>query len=203
MNALFSGNGKLGGTRQTVAPITSRAEASGIVEADGRDLFHFTDWCYNVPTWFLPVRKTWITELPDSAGLGKVTHYVGHLMGREMEWEAESVEWKENELWMMRAITGPPARMNMQLELRFEAAGPGKTRVTCAVGYRVPYPLIGSLIDRFYLRHEARRLANDAIEGMKRAADRRKVPPVAVQLEKREADHPGYTIVSESPGQDT
>ncbi len=186
---------------KTVAPTTSRAEASGIIEADRGDLFQFTDWCYNVPTWFPPIRKTWIISLPDSVGLGKVTHYVGHLMGREMEWEAESVEWKENEFWVMRAITGPPAKMNMELELRFEAAGHGKTKVTCAVGYRVPYPLIGSLIDRFYLRHEAQRLANEAIEGMKKTADQHKVPPFELQFEKRKADHPGYPVTSEfDPG---
>ena len=86
----------------------------------------------------------------------------------------------------------------MQLELRFEAIGPSKTRVTCIFGYRVPYPLIGLLFDRLYLQREAQRLVNAAIEGMKRVAIQHEVPPVDLQLEKRKIDHLGYTIVSES-----
>ncbi len=177
-----------------------RVEASGIVDSDRVDLFHFTDWCYNAPEWFPSIRKVWIIKLPDSAGLGKVAHYVGDWKGGEMEWEAESVEWRENELRIMRAISGLPARMNMQLEWRYDAAGPGKTRVTCAFKCRVPYPLIGLLMERFYILPEAQRQVNDAIEGMKKAADQHKVPPVDSQLEKRKADYPGYAIASESAG---
>ncbi len=185
-----------------MAPRMSRVEASGIVDADSVDLFHFTDWCYNAPEWFPSIRKAWIIKLPDSAGLGKLAHYVGNWKGREIDWEAESVQWKENELRMMRPISGLPARMNMQMEWRYDAAGPNKTRVTCVFKYRVPYPLIGSLIDRFYIRPEARRQVNDAIEGMKKAANQQRVPRVELQFEKRKADHPGHTVVSESPGQD-
>ncbi len=46
-------------------------EASGIVAAGRREPFYYTDWCYNVPEWFEPVRKTRIEELPDSAGMGE------------------------------------------------------------------------------------------------------------------------------------
>ena len=167
-------------------------EASGIVEAGRRELFYYTDWCYNVPEWFEPVRKTQILELPDSAGMGKVTQYAGTLLGRDMEWEARSVEWKEDEGWMMRASRGIPARMNMQLRFRFEDAEAGKTKVTCWVGYHAPYPFLGAVIDRIYLRKEAVRLANLAIGGIKRMAEQHRVRPVEVELEKRKADHPGY-----------
>jgi hypothetical protein len=44
---------------------------------------------------------------------------------------------------MMKAIKGTPAKMNMQLKLRFKVAGVGKTRVTAILGYHTPYPLIG------------------------------------------------------------
>ncbi len=169
-----------------------QVEASGIVAAGRRELFHYTDWCYNVPEWFEPVRKTQILQLPDSAGVGKVTRYVGTLLGRAMEWEAQSAEWKEDEVWMMKASRGMPAKMNMQLRFRFETAEPGETKVTCWVGYRAPYPLLGPIMDRFYLRKEALRLAHLAIEGLKRAADQRRVRSVEEEVEKRRADHPGY-----------
>jgi uncharacterized membrane protein len=169
-----------------------QVEASGIVEAGRRELFYYTDWCYNVPEWFEPVKKTQILQLPDSAGLGKVTHYTGTLLGRDMEWEARSVEWKEDESWMMRASQGMPAKMNMQLRFRFEAVGADKTKVTCSIGYQALYPLLGALIDRFYLRKEAMRLAHLAIEGVKRAVEERRVQPVDVAFEKRRTDHPGY-----------
>ncbi len=170
----------------------SRVEASGIVDADRAILFHFTDWCYNAPEWFPSIKKVWIIKLPDSAGLGKVAQYVGNWMGREIEWKAESVGWKENELRIMRPISGLPARMNMQMEWRYGAAGPGKTKVTCVFEYRVPYPLIGSLIDWLLIRREAQRQVNGAIEGMKKAANQNKVPPLDLQFERRRMDHPGY-----------
>ncbi len=167
-----------------MAPRMSRVEASGIVDADSVDLFHFTDWCYNAHEWFPSIRKAWIIKLPDSAGLGKVARYVGNWMGREIEWEAESVEWKENELRIMRPISGLPARMNMQMEWRYDAAGPCKTRVTCVFEYRVPYSFIGWLIDLLFIRPEAQRQVNDAVEGMKKAADQQRVPPVDLQIER-------------------
>ncbi len=172
-----------------------KVEASGIVEAGRRELFYYTDWCYNVPEWFEPVRKTRIRELPDSNGMGKITHYEGTLLGRNLEWEARSDEWREDEIWAMRACQGMPAKMNMRIQFRFETVGAGKTRVTCSVGYHAPFPGLGLLIDSLYLRKEAARLANLAIEGIRRKANQHRVRSVEVELEKRRADHPGYQTV--------
>jgi hypothetical protein len=63
-----------------------QVEASAVVEAERRELFLFTDWCYNLPDWFPAIKNAWIVRLPNSAGLGKITHYIGTIMGREMEW---------------------------------------------------------------------------------------------------------------------
>lgn len=171
----------------------SQVKTTGIVQASKADLFHYTDWCYNVPEWFPTIRKTWIVKLPDSTGMGKVTRYVGTIFGHEIEWEAESVRRRENEVWAMRAISGPPAKMDMQLELRFETAGSDKTSVTCMMNFNAPYPVIGALIDWFYVRSEAVRLINNAMDGMKAVAISGKVPPIGKQIEKRKTDHPGYT----------
>lgn len=177
-----------------------QVEASGIVGAGRRELFYYTDWCYNVPEWFEPVRTTQILRLPDASGMGKVTHYAGTLLGRDMEWEAQSAEWMQDEVWMMKASRGMPAKMNMQLRFRFEAVGADETKVTCRVGYHAPYPVLGSIIDRFYLRKEALRLAQLAIEGMKRVAEQGRVLPLDLELENRKEDHPGYlTESSETP----
>jgi len=170
----------------------ARVESTGVVDAETDDLFHFTDWCYNDPVWAKSIRKAWITKLPDSSGLGKISHYVGTIMGREDEWEGESTKWKPGEVWGMKAITGRPSKMSMQNEMRFENLGPGRTRVTCAVEYSVPYPVIGRIIDRLYLRSKAQEHVNNAIDGMKNAAARNEIPPLHSQLEKRKLDHPGY-----------
>ncbi len=74
-------------------------------------------------------------------------------MGREGEWEGESTKWKPGEVWGMKAISGRPAKMRMQNEMRFMRLEPGKTRVTCVVEYRIPYPPVGLILDHFYLRH--------------------------------------------------
>jgi uncharacterized membrane protein len=169
-----------------------RVEATGVVGVDAEDLFNFTDWCYNDPVWAPSIRKAWITKLPDATGLGKVSHYVGTIMGREAEWEGESTKWKPNEFWGMKAITGPPAKMRMQNEMRFERLGPGEVKVTCTLEYRVPYPLIGRMLDRLYLRSKALQHVNNAIEGMKKAAHQHQIPQLASQLERRRLDHPSY-----------
>jgi hypothetical protein len=111
-----------------------------------------------------------------------------------MEWEGESVGWKENEIRAMRATEGLPARMNMRIELRFETVDSGKTKVTCVIRYMAPYPLAGPIMDWLYLRHGARRPANSAIEGLKTAVAQRRIPPVTLQFENRRLDHPGYEL---------
>lgn len=169
-------------------------EYSVIANANTRELFLFTDWCYNLPEWFPAIRKAWILKLPNSDGLGKITHYIGTMMGREMEWEAHSVQWKENELFMMRASKGMPAKFNMELKIRFESVGSGRTKVTGIFGFRTPYPLVGPLIDRLYVRKEAQQLLNSAINGVKSIADQHEIPPVDRQFEMRKADHSGYSM---------
>lgn len=154
-----------------------QAESTGIVEADTEDLFHFTDWCYNDPEWAPSIKKAWIKVLPERSGLGKVSHYVGTLMGQEAEWEGKLVEWKPKEVWAMKAISGRPAKMEMQNKMRFEDLGSGKTRVTCTISYGVPYPIVGPILDRFYLHRRAKEHTDRAIEGMRRAAELDKIPP--------------------------
>lgn len=174
-------------------PEMGRVESSGIVKTRRAELFWFTDWCYNVPEWFSAISKTWIVKLPDSNGLGKITHYVGKMMGKEMEWDARAVEWKENECWMMKASSGTPAKMNMYLAVRFRDEGLEGTKVTAVMGYKIPYPIIGPLIDRFYIEREAQKLVNTAIEGMQRASSEHRIPPISLQLVRRKVDRPDYT----------
>jgi len=167
-------------------------QATEIVEASGEDVFHFTDWCYDDPEWARFITKAWIVRLPGPDGLAMVSHYVGKVMGRELEWEGESVKWSRNELWTRKALSGPFAKMSMQMELRFEPVGTRRTKVTSRIDYRVPYPLAGWLIDQLYMRRQARKMAADAVEGIKKAAIEGRIPTLQVQLEKRKVDHPGY-----------
>jgi uncharacterized membrane protein len=170
-------------------------EATETVEAPREDVFHFTDWCYDDPKWARFINKAWIVKLPGADGLGMVSHYAGKVMGRKLEWEGELVKWKRSELWARKALSGPFARMRMQMEMRFETAGTG-TKVTSRIDYKVPYPLAGWLIDKLYMRRQARKMANDAVEGIKKAAMEGRIQPLQVQLEKRKVDHPGYLKAS-------
>jgi uncharacterized membrane protein len=120
------------------------------------------------------------------------SHYVGKVMGRELEWEGELVKWRRSELWARKALSGPFAKMGMQIEMRFETVGTGRTKVTSMIDYRVPYPLAGWLIDRLYMGRQARKMARDTAEGIKKAAMEGRIPTFQVQLEKRKVDHPGY-----------
>ena len=167
-------------------------EATETVEASREDVFHFTDWCYDDPKWARFISKAWIVRLPGPDGLAMVSHYVGKVMGRKLEWEGESVKWKRSEFWARKALSGPFARMNMQMEMRFEPAGNGRTKVTSRIDYRVPYPLAGWLIDRLYMSRQVRKMARSVVEGIKKAAMEGRIPTLQVQLEKRKIDHPGY-----------
>jgi len=167
-------------------------EATETVEAPREDVFHFTDWCYDDPEWASFISRAWIVKLPGHDGLGMVGHYVGKVMGRELEWEGESVKWRRNEFWARKALSGPFAKTSMQMEMRFEPVTPAWTKVTSSIDYRVPYPLAGWIIDRLYMRRQARKMATDAVEGIKKAAIEGRVPTLQQQLEKRKGDHPGY-----------
>ena len=166
-------------------------EATETVEAPREDVFYFTDWCYDDPKWARFISKAWVVKLPGPDGLGMVSHYAGKVMGRKLEWEGELVRWKRNEFWTRKALSGPFARMNMQMEMRFETAGTA-TKVTSRIDYRVPYPLAGALIDRLYMRRQAQKMVNGVVDGVKKAAIEGRVPTLHVQLEKRKVDHPGY-----------
>jgi len=169
-------------------------EATETVEASREDVFHFTDWCYEDPEWARFISKAWIVKLPGPNGLGMTSHYVGKVMGRRLEWEGELVKWSRNELWARKALSGPFAKMGMQMEMRFETVGRGGTKVTSMIDYRVPYPLAGWLIDKLYMGRQARKMATDAVEGIKKAAIEGRIPTLQVQLEKRKVDHPGYHL---------
>ena len=172
--------------------VLGHVEASETIEASREDAFHFTDWCYNDPEWAPFLMRAWIVKLPGQDGLGMLSHYVGNVTGREMEWEGESIEWVENELWARKALSGPLAKMNMKMKMRFEPIGNGRVKVISSIDYRVPYPLAGRLFDRLYVRRQARRMARNAVEGIRKAATEGRIPPLQVQMEKRKADHPGY-----------
>ena len=170
----------------------SRVEMVRAVDTPVEDVFHFTEWCYNNPEWIPFVRKAWITRLPGPDGLGEETHYVGEMMGKEETWEATSTKFETNTLWAMKATAGSPAKMNMGAEGRFREVGPRKTEVRIAISYDVPYPLVGWLLDRFYVRREVRKMVEEMVEGIGRAAAQNRIPSLAIQLKKREEDYPGY-----------
>jgi len=172
----------------------SKIEASGTVQAGRREVFHFTDWCYNDSLYDPNVKEARIVKLPDSDGLGKVTSYSGEMMGCKVEWEGESVAWKENELWAMRANKGLPARLRMETEMRFEESGHNETEVAISIQYEAPYSILGRLLDALFLRREVHRMAINTIEGLKKAAVEGRIPPLVLQAVKREADLHGRAV---------
>jgi hypothetical protein len=169
----------------------NRVKVSRMVEAERSDLFHFTDCCYNDSLYYPELRESTIVKLPNPEGTGKVSRFVGNMMGCRVEWEGESVAWKENEFWVMRGTKGLPATLHMQTEMRFGEAGPGKTDVTISIAYRAPYPILGRLLNALFLRREIRRMANGAIDGLKRAAAEGRIQSLASQRAEGQTDNAG------------
>jgi hypothetical protein len=93
--------------------LLGHAEATEVVDAPREDVFHFTDWCYDDPVWAPFLSKAWIVKLPGPDGLAMVSHFVGKFMGRDLEWEGESVKCKRDEYWARKALSGPFAKMSV------------------------------------------------------------------------------------------
>ena len=145
------------------------------------------------------VKESRIVKLANSSGIWKVSHHMGNMIGCKVEWEGESVAWKENEYWSMKATNGMFARLSMQAEMHFEDDGSTRTNVTFRIGYHVPSPIAGPLIDRLFIRREVHQLARTALEGLQRAALLNKIPFLSSQLEKRMEDHPAYISQNHAP----
>jgi len=171
----------------------TRVEATGIVEASADDLFHFTEWCYNNTEWLPFISKAWIVKLPRPDGLGEVTRMQGTMMGRPMEWHGESIRHEPGRFWAMKATSGLPLKYRMQSAMRFMAVEPRRTQVTFAMEYTVPFPILGWLMDRFFVKKEARRMIQAAVEALRRLAEQGGIPRTHDQLERRKADYPGYS----------
>ena len=168
----------------------TRVEATATVDAPAEDLFHFTDWCYN--TGWLPfVAKSWIVTLPRPDGLGEVTGMRGTMMGREIEWDGELIRHEPGRLWARKAISGLPLKMRMQAEMRLAVVERRRTQVTFAMEYRVPYPILGWLMDRFYVQKEAHKMVQAAVKALRMLAAEGRIPSTPDQLEHRKADYPG------------
>jgi len=169
-----------------------REVADVVVEAPLEDAFAFTDWCYNNPEWLTFIKKSWITKLPGPDGMGQSTHYVGDMMGERLEWDALPVAYEPGRSFVMRATTGEPAKLRMQAEAQFERLGPRRTRFRLAIAYKVPYPVVGWVMDRLMVRKEVREMVAMGVQGLQRAAAEGRIPPLGDQLAKRQRDHPGY-----------
>ena len=169
-----------------------REVADVVVEAPLEDVFAFMDWCYNNPEWLTSIKKSWITKLPGPDGMGGSTHYVGEMMGERLEWDASPVAYEPGRSFVMRATTGEPAKLRMQAEAQFERLGPRRTRFSFAIAYKVPYPVVGWVMDRLMVRKEVREMVAMSVQGLQRAAAEGRIPPLGDQLAKRQRDHPGY-----------
>jgi hypothetical protein len=89
-------------------------------------------------------------------------------------------------------IQGDPSQDEYADEVSIRGCWIGMSKITAVMGFRTPYPLIGSLIDRFYVPKEAQKLVNSALEGVKKYADQHRIPLERLQFEKRKIDHLGY-----------
>ena len=102
-----------------------------------------------VQEWFNVIKKVERTS-KGKDGLGATAHVVAKAMGIKVEWDAKTIEWKENEKVAWRSTAG---NFKMSSSMTFSPTKDG-TKVTFVMNYDLPYSVLGKIIDKLGVSRE-------------------------------------------------
>ena len=151
----------------------TRIEASILVPAPLEEVFQYaSDW-QRWSDWFEGVsdfRPTTDKVRCDGARYA----YKAHLLGLRMSVETEIKNFVEGRGWEGVARKGMPHRT----EWRFESGG-AHTHFTYVLEYQIPVPVVGSLLDRFFMKRQWRRLIAASLGNLRRHFEGRRTEETA------------------------
>jgi hypothetical protein len=109
----------------------------------------------------------WTSKEP--IGVGSIAHFIGKGGGYEnMEYDMEVTEFVKNKKMTMRTIG--KTKLNATDIMTLEPTTTG-TKMTYTVDYKVPYSILGKLVDRLKVSKEIEKNDRKFLENMKKAIE--------------------------------
>jgi uncharacterized membrane protein len=90
-------------------------------------------------------------KVKENFGVGTVFRISGNFGGRPLEWDNETVEYKDNALIKTKAINGPFKKN--EISVHFQPNGTGTT-LTFEADYDLGHGLLGAAIDKLKIKKE-------------------------------------------------
>ena len=102
-------------------------------------------------------------------GVGTTIHFVGKAGGQQLEWDMEVTEFEKNKKIAYRSVGASKFKMTNSTTLEPTAKG---TNVTYSVDYKLPYSILGKLVDKLRVSKDIDRDNTKLLENIKKALDR-------------------------------
>lgn len=116
-----------------------------------------------LPEWFEPFKKVVLTSKQGDK-VGATHHIFNELDGLiKVEWDSETTEWIENELYSWRSIGGHFTNFG-SITLRPAKEG---TKVTLELDYHLPYSVIGQIVDKLRVHKEIDKSIDSGLKKLK------------------------------------
>jgi len=127
--------------------------------------FVLADWQGHLRFWQHGVRN-WQPLTSGPVGVGFRVRYTAQVLGVPFPMEMEVVAFEPGHGWTARSVSGPPAEGRWAF-----AAHPAGTLFTYGLTYRMPPPLLGPLLDRWFFAPAWRRSIAGALANLKRLVE--------------------------------
>jgi uncharacterized membrane protein len=139
----------------------TRVEKSILIPAPLKEVFQYASDYRKWPEWFKGVSDFKpITEIDRGNGARYV--YKAAMMGMKVTVETEIQDYVEYRGWIGIAKRGMPHKTFWNFEPE-----DGGTRFTYALEYRLPIPLLGSLLDSFVLKGRWEKIIDQSLKNLK------------------------------------
>ena len=114
--------------------------------------------------WKEWVTAKWTSDGP--TGVGSTAHFVG--AGTTGEWDMDVTEFVKNKKMAMRTIGASKIKMTSSITLEPTAKG---TTVTYSVDYKLPYSVLGKLLDKLKVSKDMEKQNTKMLENTKKALE--------------------------------
>jgi uncharacterized protein YndB with AHSA1/START domain len=134
-----------------------RIKKSIVIDASPEQVFSLLTDRAEVPKWNELIREARGTS-KEPTGVGSTVHYVGQAGGSRGEWDIETTEWVKDRKYAWRTTSGDIAMIATWTLKEID----GATELTYEFRYKLPYSILGKVIDKL-------RVNKDVKDGMARA----------------------------------
>ena len=145
----------------------ARIEQSVVVSAPVAAVFDFVaaEWQGALRFWPHGIRN-WRPLTDQPLGVGFRVRYTAQVLGVPFPIEMAVVEFTAGQSWTARSVSGPPVEGHWAF-----AVHPGGTLFTYRLSYRMPPPLLGPLLDRWFFAPAWNRAIAAALSSLKRLVE--------------------------------